>query len=98
MASRNDVYFLSFQARSNRCARIKVMPQAVNVITRSPSEVVQQTPVAQAANGICFASSGEVTLATSDLERMDAAVPRSAAAALPDKAYYFVPLTVSQGN
>jgi hypothetical protein len=74
------------------------MPQAVNVITRSPSEVVQQTPVAQAANGICFASSGEVTLATSDLERMVAAVPRSAAAALRDKAYYFVPLTVSQGD
>ena len=33
-----------------------------------------------------------------DMERMIAAVPRSAAAALSRKAYYFVPLTVSQGE
>ena len=33
-----------------------------------------------------------------DLERMVAAVPRSAAAALERKAYYFVPLTVSHGD
>jgi hypothetical protein len=33
-----------------------------------------------------------------DLERMIAAVPRTAAAALERKAYYFVPLTVSQGD
>ena len=34
----------------------------------------------------------------SDLERMVAAVPDSAAAALRRKAYYFVPLTVNQGE
>ena len=34
----------------------------------------------------------------SDLERMVAAVPDSAAAALRRKAYYFVPLTVNQGD
>jgi hypothetical protein len=42
--------------------------------------------------------SGEVTVAASDLERMVAAVPDSAAAALQRKAYYFVPLTVNQGE
>jgi hypothetical protein len=73
------------------------MSQA-SVITRPPSEVVRQTPVSQAPNGICYAISGEVTVAASDLERMVAAVPDSAAAALKRKAYYFVPLTVNQGD
>jgi hypothetical protein len=41
---------------------------------------------------------GEVTVAGSDLERMVAAVPDSAAAALQRKAYYFVPLTVNHGD
>jgi hypothetical protein len=74
------------------------MSQAAPAITRPPAEVVRQTPVSQAANGICYAVSGEVTVPESDLERMVAAVPRSAAAALDRKAYYFVPLTVSQGD
>ena len=37
-------------------------------------------------------------MATADLERMVAAVPDAAAAALQRKAYYFVPLTVNQGE
>src|SRR5271157_6090792 len=74
------------------------MSQAASAITRSPDEVVRQTPVSQAANGICYAISGEVTVAASDLERMVAAVPDFAAAALQRKAYYFVPLTVNQGD
>jgi hypothetical protein len=74
------------------------MSQAAPAITRSPADVVKETPVSQAANGICYAVSGQVTIGESDLERMIAAVPRSAAAALNRKAYYFVPLTVSQGD
>jgi hypothetical protein len=74
------------------------MSQAAPAITRSPADVVHQTPVSQAANGICYAVAGQITMAESDLERMIAAVPRSAAAALERKAYYFVPLTVSQGD
>ena len=74
------------------------MSQAAPVITRPPAEVVRQTPVSQAANGICYAVSGEVTIRASDLERMISAVPDSAAAALRRKAYYFVPLTVNQGD
>jgi hypothetical protein len=74
------------------------MSQASPVITRSPAEVVRQTPVSQAPNGICYAVAGEVTISEADLDRMIAAVPRSAAAALERKAYYFVPLTVSQGD
>ncbi|HEY1262899.1 MAG TPA: hypothetical protein VGF06_05200 [Terriglobales bacterium] len=74
------------------------MSQAASAITQSPADVVRQTPVSQAPNGVCYAVSGQVTIAEADLERMVAAVPRSAAAALARKAYYFVPLTVSQGD
>src|SRR5258705_2916776 len=74
------------------------MSQAASAITRPPAEVVRVTPVSQAPNGICYAVSGEMTVAESDLQRMVAAVPNSAAAALQRKAYYFVPLTVNQGD
>ena len=74
------------------------MSQAASAITRTPAEIVRLTPVSQAANGICYARAGEVTISDSDLDRMIAAVPVAAAAALSRKAYYFVPLTVSQGD
>jgi len=80
------------------CVTMLDMSQAAPALTRTPAEVVRQTPVSQASNGVCYASSGEVTISEGDLERMVAAVPRSAAAALERKAYYFVPLTVSQGD
>jgi hypothetical protein len=72
------------------------MSQAAPVITRPPAEIVRQTPVSQAPNGVCYAVSGEMTVTTADLDKMVAAVPKSAAAALQRKAYYFVPLTVNQ--
>jgi hypothetical protein len=74
------------------------MSQAAHALTLSPAEVLRQTAVSQAPNGICYASSGQISLATNELERMVAAVPRAAAGALERKAYYFVPLTVSQGE
>jgi len=74
------------------------MSQAAPVLTRPPAEVVRKTPVSQAPNGICYAISGEVTIPSADLERMVSAVPDAAAAALKRKAYYFVPLTVNQGD
>ncbi len=74
------------------------MSQAAPVITRPPAEIVRQNPVSQAPNGICYAVSGEISVGSSDLERMVAAVPDAAAGALRRKAYYFVPLTVNQGD
>src|SRR6201997_4975816 len=74
------------------------MSQAAPAITRSPAEVVRLTPVSQAPNGICYASSGEIAVNSFDLERMVAAVPIRIATALERKAYYFVPLTVSHGD
>jgi hypothetical protein len=74
------------------------MSQAAPALTRTPSEIVRQTPVSQSPNGICYAHSGEITLPEADLDRMIACVPRGIAAGLERKAYYFVPLTVSQGD
>src|SRR5213082_1057165 len=74
------------------------MSQAAQAITRSPAEIVRLTPVSQASNGVCYASAGEIAVNSFDLERMVAAVPMAIAGALSRKAYYFVPLTVSQGD
>lgn len=74
------------------------MSQAAPAITRSPADVVRMTPVSQAANGVCYAVAGETSVGSFDLERMIAAVPVKAATALKRKAYYFVPLTVTQGE
>jgi hypothetical protein len=74
------------------------MSQTATAITRPPAEIVRRTPVSQAANGVCYAVSGEVMVSEKDLDRMVNAVPGSAAAALERKAYYFVPLTVSEGE
>ena len=67
-------------------------------VTRTPAEVVRLAPVSQATNGICYSVMGEVTTAIADLERMVTAVPRTIAAALNRKAYYFVPLTLNLGD
>jgi hypothetical protein len=74
------------------------MAQAAHALTQSPAEVIRQNPVSQAPNGICFAFTGNINTPANDLERMVAAVPLSAAAALERKAYYFVPLTIGQGE
>jgi hypothetical protein len=74
------------------------MSQAAPAITRSPADVVRMTPVSQAANGVCYATAGESSIGAFDLERMIAAVPAKIASVLKRKAYYFVPLTVSQGE
>ena len=71
------------------------MSQISQAVTRTPAEVVRLAPVSQANNGICYAVMGEVTNAVRDIERMVGAVPRTIAAALSRKAYYFVPLTLN---
>jgi len=74
------------------------MAQAAHALTRSPAEVIRQNPVSQAPNAICYAFTGNISTPANDLERMVAAVPLAAAAALERKAYYFVPLTIGQGD
>lgn len=66
--------------------------------TFSPAEIVRRAPVAQAANGICYAAVGENAISAAELEKMVSAVPALVAKALARKAYYFVPLTVPEGD
>src|SRR2546429_2173797 len=65
---------------------------------RTAQEIIREARVNQSPNGICYTTAGEITLPSSELETMIAAVPRSIAAALDRKAFYFVPLTVSEGE
>ncbi len=74
------------------------MSLASQAVTRTPAEVVRLAPVSQATNGMCYSVMGEVTTAITDLERMVMVVPRTIAAALNRKAYYFVPLTLNLGD
>jgi hypothetical protein len=72
--------------------------QAVNAQLRSAQEIIRDARVNQSPNGICYTTSGEVMLPSDDLERIVEAVPRAIAAALDRKAFYFVPLTISDGD
>jgi len=74
------------------------MSQTQQATTYSPADVLRISPVQQASNGICFASSGEVNLSSDELQRMVDAVPPQIAGALSRKAFYFVPLTVAEGD
>jgi hypothetical protein len=72
--------------------------QAVNAQLRTAQEIIRDARVNQAPNGICYTTSGEVMLPSDDLERIIGAVPRPIAAALERKAFYFVPLAISDGD
>lgn len=74
------------------------MAEVVQAATISPADVVRQTAVSQASNGVCYAVMKNTTIPITDVERMVAAVPLPIAAALTRKAYYFVPLAVSEGD
>jgi hypothetical protein len=61
-------------------------------------QVARETTVRHAPNGIAFAAFGDNSLDGSELERMVQAVPSAIASALARKAYYFVPLALSEGR
>lgn len=74
------------------------MSTPAQAATHTPAEVTRIAPVQQAANGICYATTGQVNISASDLEKLVAAVPQAIASALTRKAFYFVPLTVVQND
>lgn len=76
----------------------EIAPDTAHVPLLTPAEVTQQAHVRQAANGICYATFGETQLAPDDLERIVQAVPATIANALTRRAYYFVPLTLGEGD
>jgi len=62
------------------------------------AQVARETTVHRAPNGIAFAAFGDNSLAEPDLERIVQTVPSAIAASLAKKAYYFVPLALSEGR
>jgi hypothetical protein len=65
---------------------------------RTAQEVIRDVRVSQSANGICYATLGEVTMPSAELERMVLAVPPAIAGTLNRRAFYFVPLAISEGE
>jgi hypothetical protein len=62
------------------------------------AQVVRETAVRKAANGVNYAAFGENSLEGKDLDHMVQAVPAVIANALVRKTYYFVPLALSESR
>ena len=58
-------------------------------------KVATQAEVAVAPNGVRYAAWGETRITDADLDRLVGAVPETLAPALNRRAYYFVPLAIS---
>ncbi len=74
------------------------MPDTVQTELKSATEVTRLAPTQYAPNGIRYASYGDTQLSGADIEQVVQAVPRTMAAALHHKAYYFVPLTLGEST
>src|SRR2546423_13612957 len=74
------------------------MSQTTQTDTRKAADVVRLAQVSQAFNGVCYSTFGETGVGTPELEKIVGAVPRPIAAALERKAYFFVPLALSDGD
>jgi hypothetical protein len=72
------------------------MAGAAQIELLPAQKVAQEAQVLQAPNGVCYAQYGDTHLTTQELERIVQAVPGSIAGALKRRAYYFVPLTISE--
>jgi hypothetical protein len=60
-------------------------------------KVAAHVTAAQAANGVHYATWGETRVSQAELERLVGAVPRTLAAAIDKRCYYFVPLVIVEG-
>jgi hypothetical protein len=74
------------------------MPEVAQFDTLAAAEVLRTAPVRQTENGIRYAAYGDTHLPSDDLDRLLGAVPRGIAAALSHKAYYFVPLAMTDNG
>lgn len=70
------------------------MAEAAQIPLYPASKVAQESPVRQADNGLCYAIFGEVHLTQEEIEHIVQAVPAVVAAALRQRAWYFVPLAI----
>ena len=72
------------------------MLEIAHVDLKPAVEIARIAPTEQAPNGIRYSSYGDTQLSASDLGQIVQAVPRAIAAALDRRAYYFVPLALSE--
>jgi hypothetical protein len=61
-------------------------------------QVAQEVAVRESANGIRYATFGDTLLSDADIERIVLAVPPAIAAALKLRNWFFVPLTIADGE
>ncbi|MGH9599941.1 MAG: hypothetical protein ACRD27_08750 [Terracidiphilus sp.] len=71
------------------------MASAAQIELWHAEKVATQVTVADAPNGVHYASWGETRVSDGDLERLVCAVPAALSAALSHRAYYFVPLAIA---
>ncbi len=74
------------------------MAGAAQIPLFSAAKVAQDAQVRQADNGLCWASFGEVHNSADELEKIVQAVPAVVAAALRQRAWYFVPLAIGEND
>jgi hypothetical protein len=74
------------------------MAGAAQIPLYPAAKVAQEAAVRQTENGLCYAIFGEVHLAAEELEHIVQAVPSVIAAALRQRAWYFVPLAIGESD
>ena len=74
------------------------MVEAAEIELVQATQVARQAAVRQSANGVCYAFYGALTVDEKEVEAIVQAVPLAIAGALKQKAYYFVPLTIGDGD
>jgi hypothetical protein len=77
---------------------VKTMAESIQGGLVQATQVAREAVARLAENGVHFATFGEINLDDADLVRMVQAVPKSVAAALVRKTYYFVPLALADGR
>lgn len=70
------------------------MAESVQIGLMQATEIARQSDLRQSSNGMHYTAFGENNLESADLDRIVQAVPATIAAALGQKAYYFVPLAL----
>jgi hypothetical protein len=74
------------------------MAESVQTGLIQAAQVAREAALQQTANGLHYAAFGDTSISAPDLARMVQAVPTAIAGALARKAYYFVPLAMSETN
>lgn len=75
-----------------------VMAGTTQIPLISAAKVAQDSAVRQADNGMFYATFGEVHTPATDLDHIVQAVPAVVAAALRQRAWYFVPLAIGEND